>query len=124
MITMPVRGYLYGSNRTALIADFLLPRVKKLDQAKDGKEGLELYKTNKHDVIVTDIKMPVMNGFEMSRAIKLINKEIPIIITTAYNDTELLIESIEIGVRQFILKPIITAKLFESIKKCAESLKK
>lgn len=102
------------------VADSLRLRVKNLDLAKDGKEGLELYKAKKHDMIITDIKMPLMNGLEMSREIKKINKKIPVIITTAYNDTDLLIECIDVGVCQFVLKPIIMDKLFESIQKCLE----
>lgn len=102
------------------VADSLRLRVKELDLAKDGKEGLALYKEKKHDMIITDIKMPIMNGLEMSREIKKINRKIPVIITTAYNDTDLLIECIDVGVCQFVLKPIIMDKLFESMQKCLE----
>jgi CheY-like chemotaxis protein len=102
------------------VADSLRLRVRDLDLAKDGKEGLDLFKKKKHDIIITDIKMPVMNGLEMSREIKKINKKIPVIITTAYNDTDLLIECIDVGVCQFVLKPIIMDKLFESMQKCME----
>lgn len=102
------------------VADSLRLRVRELDLARDGKEGLELFKKKNHSMIITDIKMPVMNGLEMSREIKKINKTIPVIITTAYNDTDLLIECIDVGVCQFVLKPIIMDKLFESMQKCLE----
>lgn len=104
------------------IADSLKLRVKELDIAKNGKEGLELYLKKKHDIIITDIKMPIMNGLDMCREIKIVNKKIPVIITTAYNDTDLLIECIDVGVSQFVLKPIVINKLFESVKKCMELL--
>ncbi len=100
------------------IAEALNMRVRELDLARDGMEGLTLYKKKKHDIVMTDIKMPVMNGLDMSREIKKINKKVPIIITTAYNDSELLIECIDIGVNQFIMKPIIIPKLVNAIEKC------
>lgn len=102
------------------VADFLRLRVRELDVASDGKEGLALFKEKKHDMIITDIKMPLMNGLEMSREIKKMNKKTPVIITTAYNDTDLLIECIDVGVCQFVLKPVIMDKLFESMQKCLE----
>lgn len=105
------------------VSDSLKLRVKVLDLAKDGKEGLELFKKGQYDIIITDIKMPVMNGLEMAREIKAINRRIPIIITTAYNDTDLLVECIDAGVNQFVLKPIILTKLLESIDKCLTLLK-
>lgn len=107
-----------------LIGDFLRLRVKNLDLAKDGKEGLELYKLKKHDMIITDIKMPVMNGLEMGREIKKIDISVPFIITSAYNDTDLLLECINLGACQFILKPIVMDKLFESMQSSMKWLKK
>ena len=104
------------------VAEALRLRVKELTIARDGKEGLELYKKVQPQIIITDIKMPVMNGLEMSREIKKINKHTPIIVTTAYNDSDLLIECIDVGVNQFVLKPIVVVKLMESLAKCMELL--
>ena len=99
------------------IAHFLKNKVSNLYTAENGKEGLEQYKQHKPTIIVTDIKMPIMNGLDMAREIKHIDKSVLIIITTAYNDTDLLIDCIDIGVNQFVLKPIILDKLTESIEK-------
>ena len=102
------------------VADSLRMRVKELVLAKDGKEGLEMFKSKSPAIVITDIKMPVMNGLVMAREIKKLNRKIPIIVTTAYNDTDLLIECIDIGINQFVLKPIIISKLIDSIQKCLE----
>jgi CheY-like chemotaxis protein len=104
------------------VSDSLKMRIRELDLAKDGREGLEAFKNKKYNIVITDIKMPVMNGLEMSREIKAIDKKTPIIITTAYNDTDLLIECIDVGVNQFVLKPIVMNKLMDSIRKCMELL--
>ena len=80
--------------------------VKKLIVAKNGEEGLELFKEHNPDMVITDIQMPIMNGLEMSKKILEINPSIPIAVTTAYSDSEYLINAIEIGIDKYLLKPI------------------
>jgi len=99
------------------VAEFLSSNVKSLFLASNGKEGFEAYKKYHPDIIITDIKMPVMNGMEMIKKIREINSEVSFIITTAYNETQYLIEAIELGVSQFLLKPLDESKLLEAIRK-------
>jgi len=84
--------------------------------AKDGLEGVEIAKKNeKIDVILMDIHMPFMNGFEATREIKKIRKDAVIIIQTAYvlsNERE---KSFEAGCDDFIAKPINFKELLEVI---------
>ena len=77
-----------------------------LYRASHGKEGLELYHAHKPDLIITDISMPVMNGIEMVRAIREIDKHIPIMINSAFSDQSYLLESIYLGVDRYTVKPI------------------
>ena len=88
------------------ISFFLKKYVKKLIVAKNGEEGLELFKEHNPDMVITDIQMPIMNGLEMSKKILEINPSIPIAVTTAYSDSEYLINAIEIGIDKYLLKPI------------------
>lgn len=74
--------------------------------AQNGHEGLELYKDNNFDLVITDIRMPVMDGIEMSKKIKEINPEQKIIITSGYSDTEYFIESIKLGIDAYVIKPV------------------
>jgi YesN/AraC family two-component response regulator len=85
---------------------FLKRFFTALDVCKNGIEGLENYKHNKQDIVITDIKMPFMSGLEMSNEIKKLNRKIEIIVTSAFNDSDLLLKAIEIGVHQYILKPV------------------
>ncbi len=103
---------------------FLKYWIKKIDCAKNGKEGLNLYLEKKHDIIITDIKMPVMNGIEMSYEIKQNNSNTPIIITSAYNDSDFIDKCTKIGIDQFILKPVNFLILIESIRKCMDNIVK
>jgi YesN/AraC family two-component response regulator len=88
------------------ITTFLKRRVKSVIVASNGKEGLEKFATYPVDFIITDLKMPVMDGLEMAREIRKSNMGIPIVITTALSDVELMQSSIEIGINRYLLKPI------------------
>ncbi len=74
--------------------------------ASNGIEAFELYKINKIDLVLTDIKMPKMDGLELSKKIKQINENQNIIIVSAYSDTSNFTQSISLGIDGYILKPI------------------
>lgn len=88
--------------------------------AEDGEMALKIFKENQIDVIITDIRMPKMDGLALSREVRKTNPTIPIIITTAYSDAEYLLESLEIGINQYIVKPIYIDKIIESLNKIYE----
>ncbi len=90
--------------------------------AENGKQGLELFKEHKPDIIISDIKMPVMDGLSMSSRIKEIDPRAKIILTTAHSDMEYFIQSIDVGITQYILKPIDREKLFNAINTCKEQV--
>jgi len=90
--------------------------------ACDGQEGLALYKEHLPDIVVTDIKMPNMNGMEMSQAIKDINPKQYIIITTAHNEADFFMNAIELHIDAFILKPIDLDLLEEQVLRIGEQL--
>ena len=98
--------------------------LRKVYVAQDGFEGLKIYEENKDDIdlIVSDINMPKMDGLSMCDAIKKINQEIPLVITSAHNDTNFLRRAIEIGVTTYAMKPIDLYQLIESIIKAMEPI--
>lgn len=98
--------------------------LKNVYVAQDGLEGLKIFEEHKDDIdlIVSDINMPKMDGLSMCEAIKKINNEIPLVITSAHNDTNFLKRSIEIGVTTYAMKPIDLYQLIESIIKAMEPI--
>ncbi len=111
---------LYAEDEAALreiTLNILKGFTKKQLVAENGAEGLELFKQNESeiDIIITDVNMPIMNGLEMIREIKKINPNIPIIVATAFSNTEYLLEAIDIGVDKYVLKPIDMKKLLQLI---------
>ena len=94
----------------------------KLILAQDGKEGLELYKQYDPDIIVSDIKMPNMNGIDMTKAIKEINPNQYIIFTTAHSESSFFMEAIDMQVDGYILKPIDYELLENKIENIKEQI--
>jgi len=91
--------------------------VKDLYQAFNGKDALEFYYTKQPDIIITDINMPHMDGLSFAQKIKEINEDQPIIIISGYDNRENLLHSIDIGIDQFLTKPIDIELLLEKIDK-------
>jgi diguanylate cyclase (GGDEF)-like protein len=100
---------LYVEDETAIregMLRFLKRRSSNVQVAANGAIGLELFKSFQPDIVVTDIRMPVMDGLEMSRKIKEESPSTPIIITTGHNDEEFFLKSIDIGIDKYIKKPV------------------
>jgi YesN/AraC family two-component response regulator len=90
--------------------------------AENGQFGLELYKEHTPEIVITDVNMPVMDGFEMASKIKSINTETKLIVITGYSDKNYLERFSEIGFDDYILKPIEFRKLFAAIEKCCAEI--
>ena len=104
----------------SMIAAILQRRVRDLFVATNGAEGLALFRKHRADLLVTDIRMPIMDGLAMSRTIRAASREVLIIVTSAHGDTNILLDAIDIGVDQYVLKPVSVEKLTGAVAKCAE----
>ncbi|CAA6822803.1 MAG: DNA-binding response regulator [uncultured Sulfurovum sp.] len=91
--------------------EYLSLIYNKVLEASNGQEALNIYKETKPDIIITDIEMPIMNGLQMVKSIRRQDKNIPIIIVTAFLHTEYLLEAIELHLIKYIVKPISNYKL-------------
>lgn len=95
---------------------------KSVFYAKDGLEGVLLFQKHAPDLVITDIKMPKLNGIEMGFKIRLDSSDIPIIILSAHNELSLLHESIKLGIVSFITKPISQESLINTIYSVCQNL--
>ncbi len=95
---------------------------KKVFEAEDGFEALKVYHDSKPDIIISDINMPRMNGLEFARKIRQTDKTTPIIIATAHTETDYLLKAVELQLIKYIVKPITSAKLQESLTLAHEHL--
>jgi len=102
------------------VYDFLSRFFPVIDLAENGEEGFEKYQKKDYDIIITDINMPKINGIEMIHAIKQINEEQKIIVTSAYNEIKYLMKLIDEGVDNFVLKPFNNKKFLVVLYKICE----
>lgn len=97
------------------VLEYLRMRFDNVYSASNGREGLAVFQGQHPDVVVTDIKMPVMNGLEMARYIKTSHPKTPVIILTAFSEVSFLMEAIEVGVEGYVQKPTDGIKLIDTI---------
>lgn len=99
----------------------LIPTGARIIHASDGNKALEIFNNNRDvDLLLIDIKMPFISGYEVAKEIKKINPYVPVIVQTAYaqaSDRETAIES---GCDEYISKPIKRDELFRLICKYFE----
>ncbi len=82
--------------------------------ASDGQEGLELFKEHRPDIVLSDINMPRMGGLEMVEQIRQLDDQVKIAIFTNFENRDILLTAIQIGVNQFFSKPF-EAKVFAQV---------
>ena len=90
--------------------------------ANDGIEGFDIFSKTSPDIIITDIMMPRESGLEMAQKIRGINKNIPIIILSAFSEKEKLFGAIDVGVTKYFTKPYDPEEILEYILSIASSL--
>ena len=96
--------------------------VGELFVANDGEEGLEMYRLEQPDIVLTDIEMPHMNGLDMAAAMKEINPDQSIVIMTAYNQDDKFLQAIDIGVDKYVIKPVKITQLKSSLYAIAKQI--
>ena len=94
------------------------------DEAEDGSVALNLLKKSKFDFVVSDINMPVMNGFELLGAIKADAglKHLPVLMVTAEARKEDIVRAAQEGAAGYIVKPFTKATLEEKVQKIMQKL--
>jgi YesN/AraC family two-component response regulator len=102
------------------VRDMLNRIVMTVYVAENGKAGLEAFQKYQPDIVITDIRMPVMSGLEMARKIREESSNKQIIVTTAHSDTDYFLAAIDIAVDQYILKPVQSDRLIAAVRKCTE----
>ena len=83
--------------------------------ASDGKEGMDKFLKLSPDIVITDIMMPDMTGLEMAKEIRKADSKVPVIILSAFSETQNFLEAIEIGVVKYFIKPFDPDELLEYI---------
>jgi len=86
----------------------------KIDIANNGQEAIEKYEECNYSLILMDIDMPIMDGYEATQRIRSIDKHIPIIALTAHNSLEAISKIKDVGMNEYINKPVELKRLYET----------
>lgn len=92
--------------------------------ASDGKEALQLLEKNAFDLLITDIRMPNMDGLELLRNVHRRHTNTRFVILSAYDEFEYVLEALHMGAENYLLKPINTAELSATIEKALDNIQK
>jgi signal transduction histidine kinase len=105
------------------LARFLRRRVGCVVEASNGREGVACFRATRPSLVVTDIEMPEMDGLTMVEEIRRLDPNVPIVVTTAFEQIGYLRRSIDAGVDKFVTKPIEVEKLETALAACAHRLR-
>src|SRR5690625_1911957 len=90
--------------------------MKVVGEANNGKEAIDLCEKQFFDIVILDIRMPVMDGIEAAKIIQSRWKQTKILILTTFDHNEYVMDALKIGVNGYILKNADTASLIRSIR--------
>jgi DNA-binding response OmpR family regulator len=97
---------------------------QKVFFAKDGKEAYELYELHSPDIVISDIKMPNMDGLKLVEKIRQNNYDIPIILLTSFSEQDMLLNAANFSIDGYILKPVEFHSLVATITKAMKRIQK
>ncbi len=109
-------------------AEFLKDLFRSVDTAKNGLIAFNKYneyydrESKYYDLVITDVNMPVMDGMDLIRDIHSLNKIQPVIVVSAYSESSKLIQMIQRGVNNFLMKPINPEEFMNMLHKISKDI--
>jgi len=108
---------------TQIIYDSIFEElVKEIIFADDGADGYNKYLENEIDIIISDFEMPNMNGLEMIEKIRKVDLETPVVLITAIEDINVIVEALHLGVNTFVKKPLVYTEVIQAVEKASKLL--
>ena len=101
------------------LKNILKDEYEIIGEAENGKEAVEMYKEKNPDIVTMDITMPVMDGIEAIKAILDIDPDANIVVCSAMGQQKIVIQAIELGAQDFIVKPFKKDRVKEAIAKAS-----
>ncbi len=98
--------------------------VKKIIFANNGLDGYKTYVDNKDtiDIIISDYEMPNLNGLEMSEKIRVVDKDVPIILITAVENIKIIVKALHLGINNFVKKPLVNSEVITAVERASKLL--
>lgn len=110
------------ANLNMVVADYLCSKAYTIDTAKDGQEAWDLISKRRYDIILTNINMPQINGYDLLKLVRSSFINLPIIVISDKKDKDSIIRAYELGCDDYIIKPfsidILTYKIEAILRRC------
>ncbi|MCL2703364.1 MAG: response regulator [Defluviitaleaceae bacterium] len=117
-----VEDEVFERNSLVNCIDWKLVGVQIIGEASNGSQGFSLVEKLRPDIVLTDVKMPVMNGIELSRKIRRHAPETKIIFLSSYDDFEYAKQAIDLNIQAYVMKPVNEVELLRIVKKAADEI--
>ena len=99
-----------------------LPNIRVTQTARSGREAIEKVRLERPDIILTDIRMPGINGLEAVKEIKKIHNNIKFVVVSVYEYFEFAQQAVELGVCEYLTKPMNRVRLVETLERITRQL--
>ncbi|WP_457572679.1 sigma-54-dependent transcriptional regulator [Desulfolithobacter sp.] len=107
-------------NYQIVLSELLREEGHEVFTADSGTEGLPIVRDTDLDLVISDMKMPGMDGIEFLARIKELNKDLPVILITAYAEVEKAVEAMRLGAFTYLAKPFSNEQLLAAVNKAIE----
>lgn len=103
-----------------MIRDILAREGYVIQEAVNGRDAIEKYRESRPDLVTLDITMPEMDGVEALRAIRDIDPDARVLMVSAMGQQKMIVDALESGAADFLVKPFQPTKVLQTVKKCLE----
>ncbi len=104
-----------------MIRDILAKEGYTIHEAVNGRDAVEKYDEVRPDLVTMDITMPEMNGLDALRSIRDMDPRARVLMVSAMGQQKMIVEALESGAMDFLVKPFQPTKVLETVKKCLQS---
>lgn len=104
-----------------MIRDILSKEGYSIREAVNGRDAVEKFRESRPDLVTLDITMPEMDGIEALAAIREIDPNASVLMVSAMGQQALVVEALEAGATDFLIKPFQPTKVLETVKRCLEA---
>jgi two-component system, chemotaxis family, chemotaxis protein CheY len=104
-----------------MIRDILIKEGYVIEEAVNGRDAIEKYKELQPDLVTLDVTMPEVDGLEALIAIRAVNPEARVLMVSAMGQQAIIVDALEAGASDFLIKPFQPAKVVETVRKCLDA---
>ncbi|MGH7162706.1 MAG: response regulator, partial [Planctomycetota bacterium] len=103
-----------------ILRETLEQEGNRITEAENGKVACDAAAREQFDLIITDVKMPVMDGFTLMKNLGTVTEEVPVIVITSFSDIDVAVDAIRLGAYDYIVKPFNISQVSLAVRRALE----